>query len=150
MEIRYQGRAEPACEKAAFSASMVYVSRAASLRLTGISLLPTGVFSSFFVFFFLNHHLNLLVEDVFVCLTIYNVQKVESFLFFYLFFKFNFRLEGNHNIGMVSAIHRHESAKCVDVSPPTPSPPQPSGLSQSTGFGFPVSYSTLPLVLPSS
>ena len=90
MEIRYQGRAEPACEKAAFSASMVYVSRAASLRLTGISLLPTGVFSSFFVFFFLNHHLNLLVEDVFVCLTIYNVQKVESFLFFYLFFKFNF------------------------------------------------------------
>ena len=44
MEIRYQGRAEPACEKAAFSASMVYVSRAASLRLTGISLLPTGVF----------------------------------------------------------------------------------------------------------
>ena len=52
MEIRYQGRAEPACEKAAFSASMVYVSRAASLRLTGISLLPTGVFSSFFVFFF--------------------------------------------------------------------------------------------------
>lgn len=51
LEIRYQGTAEPAHEKAAFSASMVCVSQAASLRLPGISLLPTGVFSSFFVFF---------------------------------------------------------------------------------------------------
>ena len=47
-----------------------------------------------------------------------------------------------YNIVLVSAIHQHESARGIHVSPPsrTPlpslSPPHPSRLSQSTGLGF--------------
>ena len=55
---------------------------------------------------------------------------------------------------MASAIHQHESAIGIDVSPPslTPLPllfpPQPSRLgAQSTGFGLPASYAKLPLVI---
>ena len=40
---------------------------------------------------------------------------------------------------MVFAIHPHELATGIHVSLPPPSPPYPSGLSQSTGFGCPVS-----------
>ena len=44
---------------------------------------------------------------------------------------------------MVFAIHQHESGIHVSPHPeplPPPSPLYPSGLSQSTGFGCPVSY----------
>jgi len=51
---------------------------------------------------------------------------------------------------MVSAIHQHESATGIRMSPPsgtpfpTPSPSPSSKLSQSTGFGFLVSCVKLP------
>ena len=51
---------------------------------------------------------------------------------------------------MVSAIHKHESATGIYVSSPSwtalpcPSSSHPSRLSQSTGFGFPASYSKFP------
>ena len=54
---------------------------------------------------------------------------------------------------MASAIHQYESAIDTHVSPhswisfPPPSPPHPSRLSQSTGFGFPASYIKLPLAI---
>ena len=47
---------------------------------------------------------------------------------------------------MASAIHHHESAIGIHVTPPSgtclpsPSPPYPSRLSQSTSFAFPVSH----------
>jgi len=50
-----------------------------------------------------------------------------------------------YDIVMVSAIHRHESATGIHMSPPSPS--HPSRLSQSTGLGFPVSYGKFPLVI---
>ena len=52
---------------------------------------------------------------------------------------------------MTSAIHQNELAVCTYMSPPAgaslppPTPSHPSGLSQSTGFGFPVSHSKFPL-----
>ena len=46
---------------------------------------------------------------------------------------------------MASAIHQHESVTCTHVAPP--SPPHASGLSRSTGFGFPASYIKLPLAI---
>ena len=49
---------------------------------------------------------------------------------------------------MVFAIHQHESAMGIPVSlHPEPSPPYPSGLSQSTGFGCPASCIELALVI---
>ena len=52
---------------------------------------------------------------------------------------------------MVFAIYQHESATGIHVStpflPPLPSPPYPSGLSQSTGFGCPASCIKLALVI---
>ena len=76
---------------------------------------------------------------------------------FFFFFKINLlTLIGGellYNIVMVFAIHWHESATGICMSPPSwsslspPSPSQPSRLSQSTGFGFPVSYSKFPLVI---
>ena len=50
------------------------------------------------------------------------------------------------------AIHQHELATSIHVSPilkpfPPPSPPHPSGLSQSTGFGCPSSCFKLALVI---
>ena len=49
---------------------------------------------------------------------------------------------------MVFAIHQHESAMGIPVSlHPEPSPPYPSGLSQSTGFGCPASCVELALVV---
>ena len=56
-----------------------------------------------------------------------------------------------YNILMVFAIPQHESAIGIPMSSPSwapltpPSPPYPSRLSQSTGFGFPASY--IPLLL---
>ena len=51
---------------------------------------------------------------------------------------------------MGSAIYQHELATGIHVAlslrPPS-SPPQPSRLSQSIGFGFPVSYTKLPLAI---
>ena len=73
--------------------------------------------------------------------------------FMYLFLPFSFKkinvlilIEGSllYNIVTVFALHQHESAKVTHVSPPSwtpfppPSPPCPSGLSQSTGFGCPL------------
>ena len=46
---------------------------------------------------------------------------------------------------MASAIHQHESVTGTHVTPP--SPPHASRLSQSTSFGFPVSYIKLPLAI---
>ena len=54
-------------------------------------------------------------------------------------------MEDNYNIVMASAIHQHESVTCTHVAPP--SPPHASGLSRSTGFGFPASYIKLPLAI---
>ena len=53
---------------------------------------------------------------------------------------------------VVLAIHRHESATGAHVSPtwnslPPPSPPHPSGLSQSTGYECPASCLELALVI---
>ena len=54
---------------------------------------------------------------------------------------------------MVFAIHQYESVIGVCVSPPSwtplppPSPPHPSRLSRSTGFGRPASYIKLALVI---
>ena len=49
---------------------------------------------------------------------------------------------------MVFAIHQHESAMGIPVSlHPEPSPPYPSGLSQSTGFGCPASCIKFALVI---
>ena len=54
---------------------------------------------------------------------------------------------------MVSAIHKHESATGIYMSStswitlPRPSASHPSRLSQSTGFGFPASYSKFPLAV---
>ena len=49
---------------------------------------------------------------------------------------------------MVFAIHQHESAMGIPVSlHPEPSPPYPSGLSQSTSFGCPASCTELALVI---
>ena len=58
-----------------------------------------------------------------------------------------------YNIVMVFAIHQHELAISIHVSPPSlfppphPSPLHPSRLTQSTNFGFPASYIKLPLSL---
>ena len=54
---------------------------------------------------------------------------------------------------MVFAEHQHESAVGIHMSPPSwtylppPSPSHPSRLSQSTGFGIPMSYSKFPLAI---
>ena len=54
---------------------------------------------------------------------------------------------------MVFAIHQHESATAIHMSSqswnplPPPSPPYPSGLSQSTGFGCPASCMELALFI---
>ena len=58
-----------------------------------------------------------------------------------------------YDIVMVSAIHQHEMAIVIHMSPPSwisllsLSPSYPSRLSQSTGFGFAVSYSKFPLAI---
>ena len=54
-------------------------------------------------------------------------------------------MEDNYNIVMASAIHQHESVTCTHAAPP--SSPHASGLSQSTGFGFPAAYIKLPLAI---
>ena len=52
---------------------------------------------------------------------------------------------------MISATHQDEPVVCIYMSPPSgaslppPTPPHISRLSQSTGFGFPVSYTKFPL-----
>ena len=48
---------------------------------------------------------------------------------------------------MVYAIHQHEMAIGIHMSPPFYTLSHPSRLSQSTGFGFPASYSKLPLAI---
>ena len=54
---------------------------------------------------------------------------------------------------MVSAVHQHDSAIGIHMSPPSwtylppPSPSHPSRLSQSTDFGIPMSYSKFPLAI---
>ena len=52
-----------------------------------------------------------------------------------------------YNIVLVSAIHQHESAINIHISPSSfpPTPYHPSRWSQSTGFKLPVSYSKFPL-----
>ena len=55
-------------------------------------------------------------------------------------------MEDNYCIVMAFAIHQHESATGIHVSPlswtpfPPSSPSYPSGLSQSTDFGCPASF----------
>ena len=46
---------------------------------------------------------------------------------------------------MISVIYQHKLAIGTHMSPPSPS--HPSKLSQSTSFGFPVSYGKFPLAL---
>ena len=51
---------------------------------------------------------------------------------------------------MIFAIHQHKLAISIHVSPilnPPPTPPYPSGLAQSTGFGCPASCIKLSLVI---
>ena len=75
-------------------------------------------------------------------------------MFFSLFFKFYFQLEDNcFTILWCTTIHQHESIIGIHMSPPSwtslppPSPFHHSRLSQSSGFGFPVSYSKFPLAI---
>ena len=64
-----------------------------------------------------------------------------------------FKLEDKYNIVMVFVIHPYELAIVIYVFCPSwtpfphPSPPYPSRLSQSTGFGCPASYIKLPLAI---
>ena len=58
-----------------------------------------------------------------------------------------------YNIALFSAMYQHESAIGLCMSPsswaslPSPTPSHPSGLSQSSGFELPASYSKFPLAL---
>ena len=58
-----------------------------------------------------------------------------------------------YNIVLVSAIHQHESAIGIHMSPPSwtsllpPTPAHPSRLSRSTGFELPVSHREFPLAI---
>ena len=80
----------------------------------------------------------------------------------YLFLPFSFKkinvlilIGGSllYDIVTVFALHQHESAKVTHVSPPSwtpfppPTPPSPTGVSKSTGFGCPVSCIELALVI---
>ena len=62
-------------------------------------------------------------------------------------------MEDNYNIVVGFAIHQHESAMGVHVSPPSwalvppPSSPCPSRLPQSTGSGCPASWVKLALII---
>ena len=84
--------------------------------------------------------------------SIWDIRKGKQQVFKKLFIYFNWRIitlqycDGFAMLQYELAIGIHISPPCWTLLPP-PSPPHPSRLSQSTGFGCPASYFKFPLVI---
>ena len=98
-----------------------------------------------------SHALMNFLRAFFISVTVF-FSDISNVLFFLIIIYFNWRIitlqhcDGLYHISTWIG-HRHMCGSSIWTSLPPPSPPYPSKLSQSTGFGFPDSYIKLPLAL---